>query len=224
MAKPLADRLKAALSANARASDVSQLIEIVDGELSAATAEQAKFHAIAIDVGSSDTAADEAADAELKAARRITRLTGQREQLTARLAELADAERRRENEAAWAIVMAERDQLAADLAAEWPLIEAKIQSFLWRISLSDKKIGSTNTSAEAIARGCPAGFNHQGTPIQRLTQLTLPSFNFAASAFHPAWPPHHREFDQVMIHPYHAERVLTDAADRVRSLEAAHAE
>lgn len=222
MAKPLAERMNAALAPNARASDVSQLIQIITDELAAAEADVIRLHAIAIAVGSTDEVADEAADAENRTARRVTRLRGQQEQMQARLAEIVDADARREGAAKVAAVLAERDQLAADLAAEWPLLEARMRHFFWRIVLSDKKIGSSNVSAEAIARGCGGAFNVGGTPIHRLTQIALPGFN--ASDFTPAWPPHHRDFDWALIDMDTGNRILAECAEKVSSLQAAPAE
>jgi hypothetical protein len=222
MAKPLAERMNAALAPNARASDVSQLIQIITDELAAAEADVIRFHAIAIAIGSTDEVADEAADAENRTARRGTRLRGQQEQMQARLAEIVDADDRREGAAKAAAVRAERDQLAADLAAEWPLLEARMRHFFWRIVLSDKKMGPSNMSAEAIARGRSGAFSVGGTPIHRLTQIALPSFN--ASDFTPAWPPHHLEFDWALIDMDTGNRILAECAEKVSSLQAAPAE
>ncbi|MEI5687749.1 hypothetical protein [Sphingomonas kyungheensis] len=215
MAKPLSERLKAALSANARASDVAQLIDIVNAEIVTATADQAKHHAIAVGVGSSDKEADEAADAENRAARRVVRLTGQREQLEDRLAEITAAEKERE----WARVAeeraAEKAQLVADLKAEWPLLEAKMVHLLWRIAIFDKH---SNDGAEAAARECRGNFYAPSGPIPRLISIDLPRFEGDHTTL--AWPPRRQEYDWALIDAAAGERMIAEAAERVRSLEA----
>lgn len=219
MAKTLAERLKAALSANARAADVSTLIDAVRAELAVAKVELAQHHALAVDCGSDEATADDAADAEHRTSRRITRLEGQIGQLEGRLIEINENEKRRERDEWRATVLAERDALAADLKTEWPLIEAKIQHLLWRISLSDRQCAQTGiASAEAVARGCDGNFYQAGAPVHRFTQLKLASLD--ASNQFGAWPPRTSEFDWAMIDKATGERMIAETGDRVRALEA----
>ncbi len=221
MAKSLSERFKAALGANARAVDVAALIASLEIELAAAVAEQAKQHGIAIDVRSDDAVADEAADAETKAARRVTRLSAQIEQLRARLATITEAERQRAFAAERDAIVAERDALATDLKAEWPAIEAKMVSLLWRITASDARCRSVNVlSAEAEARGCGGSFSVGGMPALRLIEIHLPSF--VPSVLGAAWPPSPADTNRAMVDHSFAAGMVAAAAERSRPLEPAH--
>jgi hypothetical protein len=218
MAKTLLERFNAALGANARASDVSALIDDLGGELLTAEGERNTQHAIAVNARSDDATADAAADAEAKAERRISRLSGQLDQMRERLADIKNADRRREFQTYSAEVRSERDQLASDLKADWPLLEAKLLSFLWRLTASDLKCrGLNEISAEAVARNCPGNFTASGITIPRLTATRIPSFGELIA--HPLWPPQRNEIDRCAADPAVAARKAEDAASRVSLLE-----
>lgn len=219
MAKPLAKRLKAALSDNARASDVSALILDLTEELRTAECDLVAHHALAIDVRSDDATADAAADNENKAARRIVRHQGQIDQLNTRLTEIRDVDTRRAREAARAAFEAERAILVADLKREWPLLEARMVSLLWRIVAMDGTNSATE-SAESIARACPGNFFAGGIAIPRITASRLPSFGDSSASAQLAWPPQRALVDQCTKDPEVAARMIAAAAERVRSLEA----
>jgi len=216
MAKTLTERFTAALGANARASDVEALINLISGELVAATDDATTQHATAIDVRSDDATADAAADAESKARRRITRLEGQRTQLEDRLTAIRDADQRREWEVRAAEIAVERDTLARDLEAEWPLLEAKMLHLLWRILASDQRQGPGGTSAEAIARGLHGNFSVHGMPVHRLIEMQLPSFKHDGWS---AWPVRWQDLDKAKIDPAEMEARVASAAARVAELE-----
>lgn len=218
MAKPLAERLKAALSDNARASDVSALILDLTEELRTAECDRTAHHALAIDVRSDDATADLASDNEMKAARRIVRLNGQIEQLNDRLAEIRDVETRRAREAARIAFDAKRAALVEDLRNEWPLLEARMVSLLWRIVALDGTNSATE-SAESMARGCPGNFFAGGIAIPRITASRLPSFADSSASAQLAWPPQRALLDQCTKDPEVAARIVASAAERVCSLE-----
>lgn len=200
MAKPLQERLQAALAPGARTTDVSALITTVIIELRVAEAERDRQHAIAVSVTSDDATADAAADAELKAIRRVERLSGQRDQLKARVEELREAEARRAAEIERAEITAERDQLAKDLREHWPKLEAVAVALLARLRANDEGCARINiSSAEAVARDCPGHFMIDGVHIPRLTQSKLNGFEAGAGA-RPVWPPE----------PHHS-RIFVDA-------------
>jgi hypothetical protein len=212
------ERIKAALSDNARASDVAALIADLTEDLRTAECDRFAHHARAIDVRSDDATADAAAEAETKAARRITRLSGQVEQLEARLAEIRDADTRRAREAAYAAFQAKRAQLAEELRTEWPLLEARMVSLLWRLVELDGKFTGATDSAESLARGCAASFWQNGIAIPRITSARLPNFLDCAPSAALSWPPQRQVLDRCIADPAEAARMVEAAAERVRSL------
>jgi hypothetical protein len=212
VAKPLFERIQAALAPSARAVDVAALIEEVREESRLAKAEQAKQHAIAVSVTSDDVTADAAADAEAKAQRRIVRLAGQLDQLNARRAEMEEAERQREREAARKAALADRDVLVADLQRDWPRIEAEILVYLWRIRQMDLRLAGMNESAEAMARNVPSNFYMAGGPIMRLTEMRLPRFaGEVPEVLAGAWPPTRQVADRAAIDPGFVASLVDEA-------------
>jgi hypothetical protein len=225
MAKPLFERIQSALGPSARAADVAALIEEVQAELKASEAERDRNHEIAVSVDSDDATADAAADAEAKANRRIVRLNGQIAQLTERRDEMEYAEQQRAAAVLKAEVIAERDQLADDLRNNWPRIEAEILALLWRIRCSDMRLeGYGEPSAEALARNCPAGFHYRMTPIKRLVDMNIPSFDVTSDdGIWSAWPlrgeaRHHAESNREFV-----VQEAAKATSRLAALRSANA-
>ena len=111
------------------------------------------------------------------------------------------AERERAAEVLREEVLAERDQLVADLRKHWPRIEAEMLALLWRIKLNDLRMKpSYGPSAEALARNCSASFYENSTPVKRLGTITLPAFNVAGDrGIWPAWPPERSALDRASV-------------------------
>lgn len=220
MAKTLSERFNAALGSNARAADVEALIPVVREALTAAERERAEHHRIAIDVRSDDATADAAADAESKATRRITRLSSQIDQLADRAKQIREDDADKAAEVERAAAIAERDELVADLKAEWPLMEAKMLAFILRIIISDKRVGAPReASAEALARGCSPLFQYHGTHIDRLVDMQVPAFSDGLPW--TAWPRPRPEHDLLMISEEARRERLASLQANIRDLEAA---
>jgi len=197
--RPLFERIQANLGPHARAADIEALLIDVEAAIASAEQDRSAQHAIAIAASSDDATADAASDAEARSARQLVRLRAQVEQLTARRAEIAASDRRREEAAHKQEAIQRRDALVADLAERWPVIEAEIVALLQRITDSDDEMKAyePSSSAEYLARGL-SGWRHNGSPVERLTAIRLPSF-----ADHPwtAWP--QRNPNMLTLLPVH---------------------
>lgn len=189
MAKPLFERIQAALGPHARAPDVEALIGTIAKEIVSAERDIAAQHTIATAASSDDATAEAAADAEVKAQRRLVRLRGQHADLTTRHTEILNSERRKVEQERWAATLAERDQLVIDLQERWPVLAEEMTSLLQRIVDMDKRTG-TEPSAEALARGCPPNFYCDGGPMVRLTDASIPRLAPKPSLDQLAWPKH----------------------------------
>lgn len=89
--------------------------------------------------------------------------------LSARLADLKDAERAARRQAEMDAVRARRDALAADIAEQYPDIVAKLTSLVQRIVANDTECARFSLeSAEAIGRGIPASFYSNLGPVIRI--------------------------------------------------------
>lgn len=118
---------------------------------------------------------------------------------TARLNELLATIKQGETETArqheFDAAVAERDQLAAEMAEEWPELELKIVDLLTRVAASNARLSHANNgaivrSAEAIARNAPADFDTNPASLLRLVEcVRLPAFvGGDPQNFGYAWP------------------------------------
>jgi hypothetical protein len=95
-------------------------------------------------------------------------------------------------------VMAARDELAAELAEMYPVVEKRLSDLIGRIAANDREVAWINASrlpdgaerllsAELVARGL-GGFVRNGVQTPSITEeLQLPRFQ--SDAFEPyAWP------------------------------------
>lgn len=197
MAKPLDARIAAALSQDARAATVSDLIDELSAQIDATKAEHDRLDSVSKSATVSEDEAEAAADEVAKLARRVVRLEAKREQLRARHADLLASDRRKAATDRHAAAKARRDELVADLQREVPGLLDKLVEFLERIEASEAEcqgLGNpgygleTLESAEALARGCGSHWrNGVGTPIMRLTQIRLPEFD-ASTGARTLWP------------------------------------
>lgn len=200
MAKPLDQRIAAALGASARAATVSSLIDEVQDAMQACQAEHDRLDALSKSATAAEDEADDAADQVFKLSRKLVRLAAKRDQLQARHDELMTSERRERAVAEHEAVMARRDALVEDLKERVPQIFAELVDLFQRIQDSDAECDAINRSggtmsyglpwldsAEAIARAVPGNFFAQGAPVMRLAQIKLPSFR-PDGALVLAWP------------------------------------
>lgn len=219
MPQPLDARIAAALAPGARAVTVADLVSEVASLIETAQAERAAADRKATAFDTPEDEADAAADAVVKADRRIARLTAAKEQLEARHSELMTSERRKRQAAEHAAIKQRRDALVADLREAWPRIEGEIIGLLHRIKVSDAEIAAFQQggspaglewleSAEAIARDVPGNWASPAGPIRRLTQIILPTFDGKSTA----WPDHR---------PYMERRVAIEAQQRAQLQAAA---
>ena len=219
MPKPIDERIAAALAPGARAATVSDLITEVASLIETTKAERAEADRKATAFDTPEAEADDAADAVVKADRRIARFIAAMEQLEARHAEQMASERRKRQVAEHAAIKERRDALVQDLRESWPRIEGEIVDLLRRIEASDAEIAAFQQggspaglewlgSAEALARDVPGNWQWpSGGPVQRLTKIKLPTFDGRESA----WPD---------LRPERERRAAIEAQQRAQFLAA----
>ncbi|WP_066277143.1 hypothetical protein [Blastomonas sp. CCH1-A6] len=206
MAKPLDARIASALSQDARAATVADLIDELAAQIDATKAEHDRLDAISKSATASEDEAEAAADEVTKLARRMVRLEAKREQLRARHADLLASDRRKAATDRHTAAKARRDELVADLRREVPGLLDKLVEFLVRIEASEAECQGLGNpgyglemleSAEALARGCASHWrNGFGSPITRLTQMRIPEFD-ASTGARNLWPVPHNPMASV---------------------------
>lgn len=199
MAKPLDERIAAAMSPDARIATVAELITEVAAAIGDAKAEHDRLDGISKSVTASEAEADAAADATATLNRKIIRLTAKQEQLEQRHKELTESERQTKQRAEYEEIKGRRDTLAAELAERWPVLTGELAALLSRLEASDAECAHLNgkvsggyerlTSAEATARECPGNFYDDAGPISRLYSTVLPSLR-GKGQDKLTWPPH----------------------------------
>ena len=158
-ARPLIDRVTEAMTALASSEEVAKLLPELERTLAETIALRDEKHAVAVSARSDDDTADEAADAAMKATRKIVRLQGQISDVTARVEALRDEEAALARGRERSRVQSVRDKLVADLRKEWPGLAERMVALIARIEESDadcRRVGIEG--AESIARGCPPNF------------------------------------------------------------------
>lgn len=187
MAKPLDERIAAAMGESARAASVGELVTEISAVIAAAEREHDEFDRQSKSATASEDAAEAAAEAAAKLSRRVIRLKAKRVQLEARHAELLNSESRKRRLAEQEAIKGRRDQLASDIRERWPALIGELTGLLARIEASDAEIaaaGNRLESAEAIARRVPANWYRNSAPVARLTKIKIP--DFAGDGY--AWP------------------------------------
>ncbi|QTH20811.1 hypothetical protein HRJ34_21180 [Rhizorhabdus wittichii] len=188
MAKPLDDRILAAMGHGARAATVSDLINEVAAAIDVAQIEHDALDARSKSATSPEDEAEAAAEEAGRVARRLVRLQAKRQQLQGRYQELMDSERRKRHVEEYEAIRGRRDQLAADIKDRWPVLVGEIIDLIERIEASDAEIEASRRnvpsgcdwleSAESMARGCPANwYLHGGSPVLRFTKMKIPTFD-----------------------------------------------
>jgi hypothetical protein len=179
--KPTDERIASALAHGARVTDVSVLIEDMQAEIAAASAEADRMDAVSVAVETAEPDADAAADEAAKERRRATRMSAKLALVKERLQELEDSNRRKAAEAAYSAAMKRRDELADDIRKQWPELTDGMIALFERIKASDaecEKIGACYGkpklfSAESVARSCSPIFTAPGTLIPRMIDTVL---------------------------------------------------
>lgn len=199
MAKPLDDRIAAALADSARAATVADLISEVGERITATNRERDRLTTFSTALSTSEDAAEQAAVEAAKLAARATRLAAKKGVLEQRHEELLNSERRRRSAEFHAATLADRDQLVAELRETWPVLVDQITSLLQRVIDNDAAIERANrdrvaeplTSAEVVVRGCSPLFMLRGEHVQRLTRMTIPALDLLAQPIGSpnVWPP-----------------------------------
>jgi hypothetical protein len=199
----LDERIAAAFGDRAQSDDVKTVILEVEAAAITSGKVAKKAHVRALDP---TLALEHVADArkEMQDAEfRRERLGNAVKRLRDRLKELLADEDDQRRLVVYKRVKATRDELAAELKATYPVIEAQLRDLLTRLAASDREVERINAtglprrggrllSAELVARGLP-GFVINTSPlitsnVPRITQdLCLPTFKY--SHFEPyAWP------------------------------------
>ncbi len=199
MAKPLDDRIAAALADSARAATVADLISEIAERISATERERDRLTTISTALSTGEDAAEQAAADAAKLAARATRLAAKKGVLEQRHEDLLNSERRRRAADFHAATLAERDGLVTELRETWPALVDQITGLLQRVVDNDAAIERANRdrageplmSAEAIVRGCSPMFMHHGEWVPRLTRMAIPALDFAAQPIGSPniWPP-----------------------------------
>jgi hypothetical protein len=186
----LSDRIAAAFGNGANSGGVAALIEEAEAAAlsSGETAERARKRAF--DPVLSTKEVQEARRAMEDAAFRRERLQIAVTRLRERLEEVRAQEEDQRRRVAYDRVKAERDRLAAELAAIYPDIEQKLRDLLPRIAANDREVeyinghalpgdGERLLVAEQVARGL-RGFVENSVQIPRITTtLRLPAFEYS---------------------------------------------
>jgi hypothetical protein len=195
--KQLDERIVGILTKPCRSAEAAETRAEAEEELSRVTAE-----ADAADIASLSPLATAADAHKLRAKAADLRFEGDRLEaqvsaLSARVADLKDEERRSVEQAERDDAIAERDRLAADIAAEYPGIVRSMTELVKRIEESDQRLlrCGVHESAEAIARGMPANFYRNLAPLIRLrdARLSLPdgtrqAWDYNGANMERVWP------------------------------------
>ena len=204
MAKPLDERIKAALGNGARAATVAELIAELTDVIDASEVEQQLQQKISVSLETDEAAGEIASVEAARLAAKTLRLAAKREALEARHQELLSSERRKRLEQQHAGVKVIRDELAAEISARWPDLIAEVVDLLSRLQANDDECAAINrqraygleqlVSAEIIARGCGPSFEKKdrlGITLAPLTQMRIPVFHVdeADIMVSPIWPP-----------------------------------
>lgn len=173
----LDQRIIAALTTATASTDVKAALD--DARAAMKAAAEAAVHAELESLNPLATAADadalrrEAGDKRFQS----DRLEASVSALDVRFEELAEAERSARTTARHGQVLARRDELAADIADQYPLIVGQLTALAKRIEESDAELQREHLSpsAEALGRGCPPNFyDRSGGPLTRIVNMFVP--------------------------------------------------
>jgi chromosome segregation ATPase len=186
----LDDRIAAVVAATADGVKSTAIADLItEAEAAAARADTIAQQARrrALDPRLAAKAVVEARQQADDAAFRRDRLAAAVAHLRDRLKEVKEREENDRRRIAYNKIKAERDQLAAELRANYPAIESQLEQIIGRIEVNDREIEFVNAhglptgaerlrSAELVAREVE-GWRVDQTNVVRLThELTLPAF------------------------------------------------
>lgn len=229
MPQPLENRIQAAMGHAARAQTVAELLPEIDAAIAEAEAEHKRLDKLSTSIDATEAEADGAADDAQRAARRITRLKAQRDQVQTRHNELMNSERRKRRLVEYQQIRSRRDQLADELRERLPAIVAELTQLFRKMEASDAEIGEFQKaglptgcewlgSAEAIARGLPGHFSDgAGGQIHRFTKMKIPALDGRGFA----WPDQRKDFHVGFAAMLEAERTAQAQARRETEARAA---
>lgn len=171
-APSIEEKILAVLTKPCTAAEAGLVRSEAERELAAVTAEADRLDTAAVDWKTSES---EAAGLRQQAdALRLVqdRLTAKVSALSVRVADLLDLEARSARKTELDAALAERDELAADIAREYPQYVAGITRLVQRVIANDTRLhnAGNHTSAEFIGRGIHRDF---ATAI-RLQSIKLP--------------------------------------------------
>lgn len=172
----LDNRIAFALTANFDSKKLEALIDEVDDASKAAERARAEAEKSALDPATLSDDVDTARTAMADADFRIRRLSAAREKLVPLYKAADDRERQKAQQALIDAALAERDQLVADIAEQYPRAAKTIVDLLNRIQANQQRLvglcGRRERSAESIARRAPE--NWEVNPgVSRLLPLSL---------------------------------------------------
>jgi ClpP class serine protease len=172
----IADRASVALKKTMPSEEADALLKQVRREALGMKGKVEAARAASLDPHASTAQAQarraEAADLQFEA----DRLGAIDTALAKRVDELRQAEEYARQQFAHDAALKERDELAADIAAEYPVIVRRLTELVKRINDSDdrcKRVGIYE-SAEALGRGIPANFRDLRGPLPRIAETLLP--------------------------------------------------
>lgn len=186
MAQTLEQRLASA-GKSTRLTEITQLIADATTERDAQAALHVAQSADAVNFRLAEADRDEAAKAAEKAARNAAMLDAAIADLEDKLQARRETDKRASAEAERKAALAERDELAKRIQAEWPVLSESMVDLFEAIQANEarmKYLGLYDLSAEAIARGCDGMFRFGASQGRRLTAMRVPEFNGARDA----WP------------------------------------
>jgi hypothetical protein len=172
---PLDERVVDALTKPATHQEVAAVRDAAEHDLAGMLAE-----ADAADAASLSPLATRAQATELRTKANDLRFEADRLEasvsaLNARILDLREAERANGAAERLAVVTKERDELAAEIARDFPQIVGKLTHFAKRIAEVDAQCMPEGlASAETIGRGIPANFYEGGSPVMRIGEMVVP--------------------------------------------------
>lgn len=186
MANTLSERL-ASFNVRSRTSDLEQLIVDVKAERDAQAAQHVGYRADALNFKLAEADRDEAAQKAERADRNAKALAAELDGLEATLLERRQNEKTATIEAQRKAALAERDALAERIKAEWPMLSEGMLALFDAIEANEAQLraaGLNADNAEAVARGVPGNWYHNGAPVKQFTKMQIPDW----SGRQLAWP------------------------------------
>lgn len=210
MANTLSERL-ASFSVRSRTSDLEQLIVDVKAERDAQAAQHVGYRADALNFKLAEADRDEAAHKAERADRNAKALAAELETLEAILLERRQNEKTATIEAQRKAALAERDALVERIKSEWPALSESMMALFEAIQANETQLraaGLNVDNAEAVARGLPGNWYHNGVPVKQFTKMQIPDW----SGKQLAWPHPTPVFDHGAVLKQQRQQQMESAA------------